>query len=111
MRIEDEIQSNKFEDNYHKVVVNIKYTDGWLNNEIRPHFEKYNLTVQQFNILRTKTADIQRRRTGIGIGGFQRHDLPGGVSGDRRHRRSSIGICRSAICCAAGLKSRPCSRR
>ena len=52
MRIDDEIQSNKFEDNYHKVVINIAYTDGWLNNAIRPYFEKYNLTNQQFNILR-----------------------------------------------------------
>jgi DNA-binding MarR family transcriptional regulator len=52
MRIEDEIQSTKFEDNYQKVVINIAYTEGWLNNLIRPYFEKYNLTNQQFNILR-----------------------------------------------------------
>src|ERR1700710_3016018 len=52
MRIDEEIQSNKFEDNYHKAVINITYTDGWLNNAIRPYFEKYNLTNQQFNILR-----------------------------------------------------------
>ncbi|MEO8886676.1 MAG: MarR family transcriptional regulator [Mucilaginibacter sp.] len=52
MRIEEEIQSTKFEDNYHKVVINIAYTEGWLNNLIRPYFEKYNLTNQQFNILR-----------------------------------------------------------
>ena len=52
MRIEEEIQSTKFEDNYHKAVINIAYTDGWLSNVIRPHFEKFNLTQQQFNILR-----------------------------------------------------------
>jgi DNA-binding MarR family transcriptional regulator len=52
MRIDDEIQSSKFEDNYHKAVVNIAYTDSWLNNTLRCHFEKYNLTNQQFNILR-----------------------------------------------------------
>jgi DNA-binding MarR family transcriptional regulator len=52
MRIEDEIQSNKFEDNYHKAVINIAYTSGWLNNSFRCHFDKYNLTQQQFNILR-----------------------------------------------------------
>jgi DNA-binding MarR family transcriptional regulator len=52
MRIEEEIQSTKFEDNYHKAVINITYTDGWLSNVIRPHFEKFNLTQQQFNILR-----------------------------------------------------------
>lgn len=52
MRIEDEIQSSKFEDNYHKAVVNIAYTEGWLNNTLRCHFSKHNLTSQQFNILR-----------------------------------------------------------
>lgn len=52
MRIEDEIQSSKFEDNYHKAVVNIAYTEGWLNNTLRCHFERHNLTNQQFNILR-----------------------------------------------------------
>ena len=52
MRIEDEIQSNKFEDNYHKLVINIAYSDGWLSNIFRCKFEKHNLTQQQFNILR-----------------------------------------------------------
>jgi DNA-binding MarR family transcriptional regulator len=52
MRIEEEIQSNKFEDNYHKAVINISYTSGWLNNVLRDKFEKHNLTQQQFNILR-----------------------------------------------------------
>lgn len=52
MRIEEEIQSWNFEDNYHKLVINVSYTNGWLNNLLRFHFEKYNLTQQQFNILR-----------------------------------------------------------
>lgn len=52
MRIDDEIQSNNFEDNYHKVAINIAYTSGWLNNAFRCHFDKHNLTQQQFNILR-----------------------------------------------------------
>src|ERR1700743_384199 len=52
MRIEEEIQSSKFEDNYQKAVINIFYIEGWLNNTLRCHFEKHNLTNQQFNILR-----------------------------------------------------------
>jgi DNA-binding MarR family transcriptional regulator len=52
MRIDEEIQSSRFEDNYHKLVINITYTYGWLNNLFRCTFEKYNLTQQQFNILR-----------------------------------------------------------
>ncbi len=51
MRIDDEI-SSKFEDNYQKAVINIAYTDGWLKNTFNCHFEKHNLTQQQFNILR-----------------------------------------------------------
>ena len=52
MRIDDEIQSSKFENNYHKAVINISYTYNWVNNETRSLFEKNNITVQQFNILR-----------------------------------------------------------
>jgi len=52
MRIDDEIQSSNFEDNYHKAVINVTYTYGWLTNAFRCQFERYNLTQQQFNILR-----------------------------------------------------------
>jgi len=52
MRIEDEIQSTKFEDNYQKAVININYTQNWLSNHLRGEFDKFNLTMQQFNILR-----------------------------------------------------------
>jgi DNA-binding MarR family transcriptional regulator len=52
MQIDKEIQSTKFDDNYHKVIINISYTYGWLTNATRENFEKYNLTTQQFNILR-----------------------------------------------------------
>ncbi len=52
MRIDEEIKSTKFEDNYHKAVININYTYGWLNNIMRCQFEKHQLTTQQFNVLR-----------------------------------------------------------
>jgi DNA-binding MarR family transcriptional regulator len=52
MRIDDEIQSTNFEDNYHKAAINIAYTAGWLSNYFRIYFDKYNITQQQFNILR-----------------------------------------------------------
>ncbi len=52
MRIDEEIQSTNFEDNYHKAVINISYTYGWLNNMMRCQFEKHQLTTQQFNVLR-----------------------------------------------------------
>ena len=52
MRIEEEIHSSKFEDIYHKAVINVSYTYSWLNNALRGEFEKHNLTSQQFNVLR-----------------------------------------------------------
>ncbi|MDB5011891.1 MAG: MarR family transcriptional regulator [Daejeonella sp.] len=52
MELENEIASNKFDDNIHKSVVNIIYTYGWMTNLIRQHLDKYNITMQQFNILR-----------------------------------------------------------
>ena len=63
MRIEDEIQSNKFEDNYHKLVINIAYTEGWLSNLFRCKFEKHNLTQQQFNILRVLRGQYPKPAT------------------------------------------------
>jgi DNA-binding MarR family transcriptional regulator len=52
MQIDKEIQSDKFEDNYHRVAVNIFFTYGWLGHLMRGQFEKYNITNQQFNVLR-----------------------------------------------------------
>jgi DNA-binding MarR family transcriptional regulator len=52
MRIDEEIQSTNFEDNYHKAVINISYTYSWLNNTFKCKFEKHKLTNQQFNVLR-----------------------------------------------------------
>jgi len=52
MQIDKEIQSTRFEDNYHKLTINLSYTYGWLSNLTRDNFERYNLTTQQFNILR-----------------------------------------------------------
>lgn len=52
MKLEKEIASNKFENNYHKTVVNVLYTYGWVTNLLRKRFDKYHITMQQFNILR-----------------------------------------------------------
>lgn len=52
MGIEEDIKSTNFEDNYHKAIINLSYTYGWVSNISRPKFEQYNLTQQQFNILR-----------------------------------------------------------
>ena len=40
MRIDDEIQSSKFEDNYQKAVINVAFTSSWLSNLFRVQFRK-----------------------------------------------------------------------
>jgi DNA-binding MarR family transcriptional regulator len=51
MEIDKEIQG-KFEDNYHRATVNIVFTYNWLSYAMRDKLEKYNLTQQQYNVLR-----------------------------------------------------------
>ncbi len=52
MKLEKEIVSEKFENNYQKSVVNIVYTYGWVTNLLRKRLDCYDITMQQFNILR-----------------------------------------------------------
>lgn len=52
MELEKEIFTTKFESHYQKSVINIVYTYGWLNNHLKTELDKFNLTHQQFNILR-----------------------------------------------------------
>jgi len=52
MRLEDEIQQPVFADEYHKLVVNILYTHGWLVTLLSSVLKKHDLTLAQFNILR-----------------------------------------------------------
>lgn len=51
MELEKEI-FGKFENDYHKSVVNILYTYGWVTNLLRKNLDQYHVTLQQYNILR-----------------------------------------------------------
>ncbi|UEG50646.1 MarR family transcriptional regulator [Ferruginibacter lapsinanis] len=52
MSIETDIKQSKFRNEYQKVIINILFTYNWLANQHKPIFEKEDLTMQQFNILR-----------------------------------------------------------
>lgn len=52
MELEKEIANKNFDCNYNKAVVNIIYTYGWLTNYLKAELDKYNLTHQQYNVLR-----------------------------------------------------------
>jgi DNA-binding MarR family transcriptional regulator len=52
MRLEEEIKQKEFRNENHKAIVNLIYTFNWLDSKARDFFKKYDLTPQQFNILR-----------------------------------------------------------
>jgi DNA-binding MarR family transcriptional regulator len=52
MELEKEIAQKSFKSERHKAMVNIIYTYFWANNLTRNDFNTYDITPQQFNILR-----------------------------------------------------------
>ena len=52
MEIEKEIDQKQFTSEYHKLLVNVLYTGKWLEYTQTRHFKQWDLTPQQFNILR-----------------------------------------------------------
>lgn len=52
MKIEEEIQQKKFRNEYQKSAINLIYTYGWLHNKQKNFFSKYDITSQQYNVLR-----------------------------------------------------------
>lgn len=52
MKLEEEIKQSKFRNEYHKLAVNIIYSYSWLMNLQAKLFVKYDITGNQYNILR-----------------------------------------------------------
>ena len=52
MKLEDEISSSKFTSSYHKAIVDILYTYGWITNLLKERLDDRDITLQQYNILR-----------------------------------------------------------
>jgi DNA-binding MarR family transcriptional regulator len=52
MTIEKDINQHKFRNEYQKSVINLIYTYNWMNEHMKIFFEQYDITPQQFNILR-----------------------------------------------------------
>ncbi|MDO6390964.1 MarR family transcriptional regulator [Pontibacter sp. BT731] len=51
MRIEDEIQQKDFKDDHRRMVINLLFTNNWLNQQFIPFFKQFGLTLQQHNVL------------------------------------------------------------
>lgn len=52
MSLEKEIKQEKFESEFHKLAVNILFTGSWLYNLNAALLKKYNVTPEQYNVLR-----------------------------------------------------------
>lgn len=52
MGIEKDINQRKFRSEYQKAIVNLIYTYNWTTERLKKIFDKENITMQQFNILR-----------------------------------------------------------
>lgn len=52
MKIENEIKQSKFRNEYHKLAINLMFTNSWLQNFQNEIFSKYDITGNQYNILR-----------------------------------------------------------
>ena len=52
MSIDKDIQQRSFKSEYQKTIVNLIFTYNWTTERLKILFDKYGLTMQQFNILR-----------------------------------------------------------
>jgi DNA-binding MarR family transcriptional regulator len=52
MGIEKDISQAKFRSEYQKATINLIYTFNWMNERIKTMLDQYDITPQQFNILR-----------------------------------------------------------
>jgi len=52
MRIEDALQVTAFQSEKQKLTLNLMYTAGWLNGKLSQFLKPYDLTQQQYNVLR-----------------------------------------------------------
>lgn len=52
VRLEDEIKQSKFKNEYHKLGVNVVFTANWLSHSHSKQCKEYDITPEQFNILR-----------------------------------------------------------
>jgi len=52
MKLEAEIKQKKFKNGYQRLIVNLMFTHGWLNSLLNERLKEFDLSPQQFNILR-----------------------------------------------------------
>lgn len=70
MHLEEAIKQTKFESEYHKLSINLTFTFNHFKDVLHDFFKRYDITMQQFNVLRilrgqypnpVSTSDIRER--------------------------------------------------
>ena len=67
MIIEEEIKQTKFRNAQHKAMLNLFYTASWLESKNKDFFKKFDITNQQFNILRILRGQHPNKISGVEI--------------------------------------------
>ena len=52
MGLEKDINQSKFRNEHQKAIINLIYTYNWMNEKMKVFFDRFDITSQQFNILR-----------------------------------------------------------
>lgn len=52
MSLEEELKQSKFNSEHQKALVNLLFTGSWLNGRNKSYFKKFNISPEQFNVLR-----------------------------------------------------------
>lgn len=60
MRLEDEIKQSKFKNNRQKAVINLIYSSGYLINYLNDRAKTFDITRQQYNVLRILKGQLPK---------------------------------------------------
>ncbi len=60
MRIEEALKTNKFRDEKHKAGINLLYTAYWFNDNFNQLLKPFELTQEQFNVLRILRGSLPK---------------------------------------------------
>ncbi|HEY5692607.1 MAG TPA: MarR family transcriptional regulator [Cyclobacteriaceae bacterium] len=52
MSLEEELKQSKFNSEHQKALVNLLFTGSWLSGQNKSYFKKFNISPEQFNVLR-----------------------------------------------------------
>lgn len=63
MRIEDEIKQVKFENEFHKLTINLLFSGKWISDLLNNHHKQFDITSQQYNVLRILRGQYPKAAT------------------------------------------------